>query len=260
VKNDGAETLTSALLAATNVSHAFFTRRGGISQGVYASLNGGVGSRDDRNAVAENRARMAAAIGVAPDRLLVPFQIHSPDALTVAAPWPEAERPRCDALVTTTRGLGLGVTGADCGIILFAEDEAGVIGAAHAGWKGALTGVIESTVLAMQRAGAKRENIKAALGPMIRQASYEVGAEFVARFVEAERANARFFAPSARESHSMFDLPGFIGSRMDRAGIGKFEDLSLDTYADEQRFYSYRRTTHRGEEDYGRLVAAIALK
>jgi polyphenol oxidase len=260
VKNDEAEALTSPLLAAPTISHAFFTRRGGVSQGVYASLNGGVGSRDEREAVAENRARMAAAIGVAPDRFLVPFQIHSPDALAVTAPWPEADRPRCDALVTTTSGLGLGVTGADCGIILFAEEEASVIGAAHAGWKGALTGVIESTVAAMERAGAKREKIKAALGPTIRQASYEVGAEFVARFVEVDAANARFFAPSARDGHAMFDLPGFIGSRMERAGVAGFEDLRLDTYADEQRFFSYRRTTHRGEADYGRLVAAIALR
>jgi YfiH family protein len=254
-----AEALTSSVLRARGIAHAFFTRRGGVSAGVYASLNGGVGSRDGREAVAENRARMAAALGVAADRLLVPFQIHSPDALQVDRPWAQDERPRCDALVTTTSGLGLAVTGADCGIILFSDAGAGVIGAAHAGWKGALTGVIEATLAAMERLGAKRGAIAAALGPTIRQESYEVGAEFVARFVAAEGANARFFTPSGRADHSMFDLPGFIAARMARAGVERFEDLGLDTYADEQRFYSYRRATHRGEADYGRLVAAIAL-
>jgi YfiH family protein len=202
---------------------------------------------------------MASAIGVAPDCLLVPFQIHSPDALIVEAPWPAAERPRCDALVTATRGLGLGVTGADCGILLFADEEAGVIGAAHAGWKGALTGVIEATVAAMTRLGARREQIAAALGPTIRQESYEVGPEFVARFRETDAGNVRFFRGSDRTGHAMFDLPAFIAAQAAEAGIGRFEDLQLDTYADEERFYSYRRTTHRGEADYGRLVAAIAL-
>jgi polyphenol oxidase len=254
-----AEALTSGVLSTRGITHAFFTRRGGVSIGVYASLNGGVGSRDNKENVAENRARMAAAIGVRPERLLVPFQIHSSDALIVDAPWPAAERPRCDALVTTTRGLGLGVTGADCGIILFADEEAGVIGAAHAGWKGALTGVIEATVAAMTQLGARREGIAAALGPTIRQESYEVGPEFVARFRDADAANARFFKDSARAGHPMFDLPGFIAVQASAAGIGRFEDLRLDTYADKERFYSYRRTTHRGEADYGRLVAAIAL-
>ncbi len=254
-----AEALTSGVLRAPAVAHAFFTRRGGVSTGLYASLNGGVGSRDQRDAVAENRARMAAAIGVAPERLLIPFQVHSPDALIVDEPWPAAERPRCDALATAARGLGLGVTGADCGILLFADAGAGVIGAAHAGWKGALTGVIEATVAAMTRLGAKRENIAAALGPTIRQDSYEVGPEFVARFREADAAHARFFKQSVRAHHAMFDLPGFIAAQAEEAGIDRFEDLRLDTYADEERFYSYRRTTHRGEADYGRLVAAIAL-
>jgi hypothetical protein len=251
--------LTSAILGAEGISHAFFTRRGGVSGGLYDSLNGGVGSRDDKEAVAENRARMAAAIGVTPASLLAPFQIHSPDALAVDQPWPADARPRCDALVTTTRKLGLAVTGADCGIILFADDNAGVVGAAHAGWKGALTGIIEATIGAMVRLGARRERIAAALGPTIRQQSYEVGSEFAARFAGTEAASARFFAPSARAGHSMFDLPGFIASRVAAAGVDRFEDLGLDTYADEARFYSYRRATHRGEADYGRLVAAIAL-
>lgn len=254
-----AEVLTSRLLDAPAIAHGFFTRRGGVSAGLYASLNGGVGSRDEPARVAENRARMATALGVAPERLLVPFQVHSPDALIVDEPWPPAERPRCDALATAARGLGLGVTGADCGIVLFADAEAGVIGAAHAGWKGALTGIIEATVAAMARLGAKRDRIAAALGPTIRQNSYEVGQEFVARFVEADRGHAKFFKASVRGGRQMFDLPGFIAARIAQAGIERFEDLRLDTYADEARFFSYRRATHRGEADYGRLVAAIAL-
>jgi len=259
VKEGCAEALQSDVLKATSVAHAFFTRRGGVSTGLYSSLNGGVGSRDEREAVAENRARMAASIGVAPERLLVPFQVHSADAVILDQPWPPAERPRCDALVTATRGLGLGVTGADCGIILFADEAVGVIGAAHAGWKGALTGIVEATVSAMAVLGARRERIAAALGPTIRQESYEVGPEFVARFIEADADNARFFKESVRAGHAMFDLPGVIATRVAQAGVDRFEDLRLDTYADEQRFFSYRRATHRGEVDYGRLVAAIAL-
>ena len=259
MKQERAEALRSRVLASERIAHAFFTRRGGVSSGFYASLNGGVGSRDEAQAVAENRARMAAAIGVSRDRLLAPFQIHSPDARAVAEPWTPAERPRCDALVTATAGLGLAVTGADCGILLLADAKAGVVGAAHAGWKGALTGVIEATVGAMERLGARREQIAAALGPTIRQPSYEVGPELVARFTEAEPASARFFTPSRRPSHAMFDLPGYIAARVKNAGVGAFEDIGCDTYADEARFFSYRRATHRGEADYGRLVAAVAL-
>ena len=221
-------------------------------------LNGGVGSKDAAEAVAENRRRMAAHLGVA--HLLVPFQIHSPDALIVEQPFAHDERPRCDALVTATRGLGLGVTGADCGIVLFAESDAQVIAAAHAGWKGALTGVLEATLASMEQLGAARQKIKAVLGPTIAQGSYEVGPEFFERFSGEEQDFSRFFAPSARAGHYMFDLPGFIGFRLQRAGIGHFENLALDTYADEARFFSYRRSTHRQEEDYGRLVAAIALR
>lgn len=252
--------VTAAALVSAGAAHAFFTRQGGVSEGVYESLNGGVGSRDAPEAVAENRARMAAALGVAPDRLLVPFQIHSADALAVEAPWPADARPRCDALVTATPGLALGVTGADCGIVLFHDPGAQVIGAAHAGWKGALGGVLEATLAAMERLGASRRGIHVALGPTIGQPSYEVGPEFVSRFTEVDRAHARFFVPSARAGHAYFDLPGFIGMRLAAAGVARFEDLALDTYADADRFYSYRRSVHRQEADYGRLVAAIALK
>jgi YfiH family protein len=240
-------------------AHAFFTRRGGVSQGVYATLNGGVGSSDDPVAVAENRARMARALGVAPENFLVPYQIHSADALAVSAPWPEGERPHCDGLVTATPGLALGVTGADCGVLLFADKSAGVIGAAHSGWKGALTGMVEALVAAMEALGARRANIAAALGPTIAQQSYEVGPEFFARFEAEDASFAHFFAPSGKPDHFLFDLPGVIEMRAGRARIGTFENLRLDTYADEERFYSYRRKTHRGEPDYGRLVAAIAL-
>ncbi len=255
----GAPFLHSAALAAEGVAHAFFTRQGGVSTGLYESLNGGVGSQDDPACVAENRARMAQALGVAPTHLLVPYQIHSPDVLTARAPWGPDARPRCDGLVTDVPGLALGVTGADCGMVLFADAQARVVGACHAGWKGAFTGVLETTLDAMEALGARRSQITAVLGPTIGAASYEVGPEFVARFREADPDHLRFFAPSARDGHAMFNLPGFIAMRLQKAGVGRFEDMGLDTCADPARFFSYRRTTHRQEPDYGRLVSAIAL-
>ena len=241
--------------ALTGVRHAFFTREGGVSKGVYAGLNGGVGSKDDPAAVAENRRRMAAHLGA--ETMLTPYQVHSAICLAVAAPW--AERPRADALATATPGLALGVTGADCGMILFADRAAGVIGAAHAGWKGALDGVLEATLDAMETLGARRTDTAAVLGPTIGPSSYETGPEFLARFVARDPAYAAFFQPSANERHSMFDLPRFIGHRLTAAGVGVFETLGLDTYADERRFYSFRRTTHRKEPDYGRQISSIAL-
>ncbi len=241
------------------MAHAFFTRRGGVSGGVYASLNGGAGSRDAPEAVAENRARMAAALGLAADRLAVPYQVHSADAVAISGHWAPDARPRCDGVVTATGGLALGVTGADCGMILFADATARVIGAAHAGWKGALNGVVEATVAAMARLGARRGDITAALGPCIAQQSYEVGPEFVAAFAAAGEDARRFFIPGRRAGHSMFDLKAYIAERAARAGLENFEDLGLDTYADEELFFSYRRTTHRKEPDYGRLVSVIAL-
>jgi len=253
------EFLEAEGLRGSGLAHGFFTRRGGVSQGVYASLNGGVGSRDDPAAVRDNRARMAAALGIDAERLLIPYQVHSPDAVVVAAPWTPDARPRCDALVTATPGIGLGVTGADCGVLLFAAPAAGVIGAAHAGWRGALAGVIEAAVAAMEGLGARAADIVAALGPTIAQQSYEVGPEFVAAFAQAEPGAGRFFEPSSNPGRSMFDLPGFIAMRVARSGVERFQDLGLDTYADETRFFSYRRAVHRREADYGRLVAAIAL-
>jgi polyphenol oxidase len=247
--------IMSKRLAGT--AHAFFTRRGGVSNGVYESLNGGIGSKDDAERVSENRRRMAAHLGIADDRLLIAYQVHSAKALIVDKAF--AARPRCDALVTATRGLGLGVTGADCGILLLADVEAHVIAAAHAGWKGALNGILEATLEQMEALGATRKSIAAALGPTIGPKSYEVGDEFFERFLAAQKDYARFFSPAAREKHFMFDLPGFIGARLVAAGVGQFEDLGIDTYADEARCFSYRRSVHRKESDYGRLVAAIAL-
>jgi polyphenol oxidase len=241
------------------IRHAFFTRSGGVSDGIYASLNGGVGSNDAPGNVAQNRARMAQALGVAADRLLTPYQIHSPDVVVAEEPWTHEARPRADAVITRTPGLAIGVSTADCGPLLFADEKAGVIGAAHAGWRGAFTGVIEATIAAMETHGADRARIAVALGPTIRQANYEVGPEFVERFLAASVDNARFFGPSQRDGHAMFDLTGYIADRVARAGVASFEDLGLCTYAEPERFYSYRRTTQRGEPDYGRHVNAIAL-
>jgi hypothetical protein len=241
------------------VRHAFFTRSGGVSDGVYASLNGGIGSNDAPEKVKENRARMAASLGVAPERFLTPYQIHSPDVVVADASWTQETRPRADALVTREPKLAIGVSTADCGPLLFADAEAGVIGAAHAGWRGAFTGVIEATLAAMETLGASRGRTAVALGPTIRQPNYEVGPEFVDRFLAADADNARFFLPSARAGHAMFDLTGYIGERARRAGVEIFEDLGLCTYADPERFFSYRRMSQRGEPDYGRHINAIAL-
>jgi YfiH family protein len=249
----------ASLSKLARIRHAFFTRSGGVSGGVYASLNGGTGSNDAPDKVAENRARMAAAVGVAPERLLTAYQIHSPDVVIAERPWTQENRPRADAIVTRTPALAIGVSTADCGPVLLADAEAGVIGAAHAGWRGALTGVIEAAIAAMERLGAERSRIAAALGPTIRQPNYEVGPEFVARFLAADADNARFFAPSPRAGHAMFDLAGYIGTRLQRAGIAHVEDLGLCTYGEPARFFSYRRTTKLGEPDYGRHINAIAL-
>ncbi len=251
-------TFGSSLLAAIpGLRHAFFSREGGVSGGIYEGLNGGLGSNDDAAHV-ENRRRMAAQMGVAPDRLINVHQIHSPDAIVATGPW-SGDKPRADALVTRTEGIALGVTAADCGPVLFVDPAARVIGAAHAGWKGALTGIIESTVDAMEKLGADRSGIVAAIGPLIRQHSYEVGGEFVERFLDASADNAAFFIPSERSGHSMFDLAGYIRMRLENAGVLMIDDIGVDTYSDE-RFYSYRRSVHRKEPDYGRHIHAIALE
>jgi YfiH family protein len=241
------------------VLHAFFTREGGVSNGLYASLNGGAGSDDRPDNIAENRARMAAALSVKPGHLITAYQIHSPDVVVAEKPWNESDRPRADGIVTRVPRLAIGISTADCGPLLFADGEARIIGAAHAGWRGALAGVLEATLATMEKLGAKRSRIVAALGPMIRQPNYEVGSDLVERFVAADRDNARFFVPGARAGHAQFDLAGYIAARLARAGVNQIEDLGLCTYADPARFFSYRRATHRAERDYGRHINAITL-
>jgi YfiH family protein len=252
--------LASPLLSAIpGLRHAFFTRDGGVSEGVYASLNGGLGSSDDPANVAENRRRMAEQMGVAPEHFLSVHQTHSPNVVVSTGPWQGPSRPLADAIVTRTDGLAIAATAADCGPILLVDPNARVIGAVHAGWKGALTGIVESTVDAMEKLGAERSGIVAAIGPLIRQHSYEVGGEFVERFMEADAENALFFIPAAREGHAMFDLAGFIRMRLENTGVLMIDDIGVDTYSDD-RFYSYRRSVHRNEPDYGRHVHAIALE
>jgi len=253
-------TLGSPLLSSIpGLRHAFFTREGGVSDGIYASLNGGIGSRDAAANVTENRRRMAELMGVAPERFLSVHQTHSPDVVVASGPWQGASRPLADAIVTRSEGLAIAATAADCGPILLVDPNTRVIGAAHAGWKGALTGILESTVEAMEKLGAERGGIVAAIGPLIRQHSYEVGGKFVDRFIQADAENALFFIPSAREGHAMFDLAGFIRMRLENAGVLMIDDIGADTYSDE-RFFSYRRSVHRKEPDYGRHAHAIALE
>jgi len=240
----------------TGVAHGFLGRRGGVSTGLAAGLNVGLGSTDDPAAVAENR-RLAADAVMPGGRLVTPYQIHSADVVTVAAPWDDAERPRADALVTDRPGLVLGILTADCAPVLFADRDAGVIGAAHAGWKGALAGVTDATVAAMERLGAHRDRIVAAIGPCIARASYEVDDGFLRTFAAADPANDRFFA-SARDGHHQFDLEAYVAHRLAAAGLSRIEALGLDTYADAARFFSFRRATHRGEADYGRQISLIA--
>jgi polyphenol oxidase len=252
-------TLASPLLSAIpGLRHAFFAREGGVSGGIYAGLNGGIGSKDDPTCVTENRRRMAAQMGVALSHFLTAHQTHSADVVVATAPWQDGLRPRADAIVTRTEGLAIGATAADCGPILLVDPNARVIGAAHAGWKGALTGILEATIEAMEKLGAERNGLIAAIGPLIRQPSYEVGGEFVERFIEADAENALLFLPSTRDGHAMFDLAGYIRRRLEAAGVLVIDDIGVDTYSDEN-FFSYRRSVHRKEPDYGRHVHAIVL-
>jgi len=240
------------------VPHGFLGRDGGVSTGIHAGLNVGLGSDDSREAITENRRRAVAA--VLPDAALVTLhQVHSPHAITVTAPFPEDGRPRADALVTDRPGLLLGVLTADCVPVLLADPQAGVIGAAHAGWKGAITGVTDSTIAQMLALGARRERISAAIGPCIARASYEVDEGFLRRFVADEPENERFFSDGTRAGHHQFDIAAYVASRIALAGISRVEMLGLDTYADAERFYSFRRATHRGEPGYGRQISLIGL-
>lgn len=253
--------VTAAPLAALDgIRHAFFTRQGGVSGGLYGSLNTGLGSADDRDRVLENRARAAAWLGVAADRLATPYQIHSAEAVIVGDVWLPGKGPKADAVVTDRPGVAIGVGTADCGPVLFADRNARIIAAAHAGWPGSLSGILEATLDAMESLGADRSATIAVLGPTISAAAYEVGAEFVARFTAADPDNDRFFAPSPRDGHAMFDLPAYIIARLTAAGIGKAHDLGHCTYGDEAHWFSYRRVTHRRQADYGRLLSAIVLE
>ncbi|MBO6511014.1 MAG: peptidoglycan editing factor PgeF [Roseibium sp.] len=241
------------------VRHGFFTRNGGVSQGIYASLNIGLGSDDARDLVMENRQRVATDMGVDVNLLMSPYQVHSPDVITLSGPWQDGADRKADALVTDTPGLAIGVSTADCGPVLFADPKAKVVGAAHSGWKGAITGVLENTVKAMEGLGAKSDNIVAVLGPTISQKAYEVGPEFQKRFAKQDKANEIYFLPSEKPGHFMFNLPGFITNRLEELGLAQVADLAVCTYADEERYFSYRRTTHRQEPDYGRQISAIVI-
>ncbi|MCR4265766.1 peptidoglycan editing factor PgeF [Nitratireductor sp. ZSWI3] len=240
------------------IRHGFFTRAGGASEGLYRGLNVGLGSGDRRETVLENRRRVAEWLGVEPQNLVTVHQVHSPDVVTVREAFGD-KRPQADALVTDRPGLALGALAADCGPVLFADGQARVIGAAHAGWKGALTGVLENTIAAMERLGAERSRILAVLGPSISQENYEVGPEFVDRFTAADADNRRWFSPSDKAGHALFDLNGYTVARLAGAGVTA-EFVGRCTYAEEDHFYSYRRATHRGETDYGRQISAIVLE
>ena len=239
------------------VPHGFLGRRGGVSTGLCAGLNVGTGSSDDREAIAENRRRAVAAVldGAA---LATVHQVHSAEALFVEEPWPQEERPHADAMVTDRPGVLLGILTADCVPVLFADEEAGVVGAAHAGWRGAVAGVTDATIRLMERDGAVRDRIAAAIGPAIAQPSYEVDEAMRQRFLDEDGGNARFFVDGPR-GKPHFDLPAYVAHRLLLAGVGTIERLALDTYADPDRFFSYRRATHRGEPDYGRQISLIGL-
>jgi len=243
--------------ALAGVPHGFLGRRGGVSTGIVAGLNVGTGSRDDPSAIAENRRRAIEAVLLGAELATV-YQVHSADAVYVTDPWPHDQRPKADAMVTDRPALLLGILTADCAPVLFADVEAGVVGAAHAGWRGAITGVTDSAIAAMEKIGARRERIVAAVGPCIAQPSYEVDEGFRTRLLEADSANARFFVLGA-SGKPHFDLEGYVAARLRRAGIGKVETMGLDTYTDEGRFFSFRRATHRGEPDYGRQISLVAL-
>lgn len=249
--------LTSPLLDLPGVRHAFFTRQGGVSQGIYAGLNVGLGSRDDPEAVRENRRRAAAHFGAS--QIVTAYQIHSADAVVVEGPWPEPA-PQADAVVSAIAGVVCGALAADCAPVLLADAEARVVVAAHAGWKGALAGVVEAAIARMEMLGARRERLRAVVGPCIGPASYEVGPEFLERFAAEDRAYEQFFSPAASADKHMFDLPGFVLGRLQTAGVETCAWVGRDTCAEPELFFSNRRAFKQGEPDYGRLLSAIMLE
>jgi polyphenol oxidase len=251
--------IISDALAGDGIRHAFFTRDGGVSEGIFASLNCGLGSGDDKDKVLENRRRAAAALDRATDELVTCYQVHSPQVAIVDRPWRREDRPRADAMVTRMPGIALGILTADCVPVLFADAEARIIGAAHAGWRGAVSGVLEATVTAMTNLGAAPKRIAATIGPCIAQPSYEVGPEFSAPFLAEDAANAAFFVAAARTGHFLFDLPGYVARRLARLGLTRVMRTGGDTAAEPDRFFSYRRSCLKKEPDYGREISAIAL-
>jgi YfiH family protein len=253
--------LNAPALQGSSPAHGFFGRMGGVSTGIYASLNCGLGSKDEPEAVTENRRRVLDALANGgPAQLVTCYQIHSPTTVVVTEPWAPGMSPQADAMVTKARGIALGILTADCAPVLLHDQEAGVIGAAHAGWNGAFSGVIESVVAAMTHLGAARAQIRAAIGPCIGQDAYEVGPEFAQRFRERDASFTRFFRPSTRANHWQFALERFVAFRLEEAGIGTIDPLNTCTYAREADFFSYRRTVHRAEPDYGRQLSVILLK
>lgn len=251
---------SSTNLSLPGITHGFFTRRGGVSSGLYDSLNCGYGSGDDLDVVAQNRSRVAEAMLSADSDISTAYQIHSPTAVIVEAPFTRETMPQADALVTNTPGVAVGVLTADCAPVLFADSTAGVVAAAHAGWKGAISGVLEDTLAKMVLLGATLENITACIGPCIAQDSYEVGQEFSAHFCATDPDYADFFTPTPeKENHFQFDLPGFVKQRLGKAGVLQVERMAQDTYVLEDEFFSYRRATHRKEPVYGRQVSAIMI-
>lgn len=252
--------LEAPALAGCGVAHGFFGRSGGVSTGIYAGLNVGFGSDDDPAAVAENRRRAMAALGDEAIPLVTVHQVHGTDVVPVTTPWPREDNPKADALVTDRPGIALGILTADCTPILLVDPDAGVIGAAHSGWKGAVAGIGPATVAAMERLGAKASRIRAAIGPTINQASYEVGPEFFERFEREHPHSVRFFTPADAPGKHLFDLPGFVEAHLSSLGLAAVDrSQALDTCADAARFFSYRRATLRGEPDYGRQLAAVML-
>jgi len=243
----------------SGIRHGFFNRRGGASQGLYASLNCGLGSDDDKDTVLNNRAAVAAHLRLAPPQLITSYQHHSAEVITVSTPWSITDAPRADGMVTNVKNIGLGILTADCAPVLFAEPDAGVVGAAHAGWRGAVSGVTDAVISAMEVLGARRSSIVAVIGPTISQSAYEVGPEFIQDFLEQDAAHRQFFASSVRDTHFMFDLPGYLIQRLEAAKIASARWVEECTYPEENQFFSYRRTTHRGEKDYGRQISVITL-
>jgi len=258
VTPDTAMFCATTLESCDGIRHGFFTRQGGVSTGIYGSLNCGLGSGDDAENVRQNRALVAQTLGVAPNHLLTLYQIHSATAVVVDKAW-EGEAAEADALVTRTPGLAIGALTADCAPVLFCDPEARVIAAAHAGWRGALSGIAEATVAAMEELGASRERMLAVIGPSISQKAYEVGVEYVDRFLAEEPTSSVFFITDASSGEPHFDLSGYVAERLSRAGVDTISDLGLCTYCDETRLFSYRRSQHHGEDDYGRQISAIVL-